>query len=398
MWRAWGIALLVLSQDLAVPVTFDDHEFSFRPPAGWSARPARAPSIAKFFRTSPDGKSDADVLVTHILTSNPTPLAGWQEQAKENFKTNYPEGKILEDKLLEVNGRPAHLLSWTDKGVQRFKLGIFRTNLEYYAVDASYPDADAAKIRPLLDASAASLRIHPAPMKAEERLAHAKALQVMKRAKLDPALKGERWYLVQLGVRKMGHQRVKVDESEGLVTFEADTVLDVGDGNRDVSSVRGSFSPDARVQKVESEQVKQDKKEKWTFRASVTLDAGKVRARREMNGAVEEKSFAVDEGVLLADVVDIYRSFFAEEGKGAYFIRTLSAFADETNTELLEVAEPEKLRLDGVDQKLIMVMSTIDRRKTLTNAYGLDRRLQRMGGANDPLVLKAVTREEAVGK
>ena len=100
------------------------------------------------------------------------------------------------------------------------------------------------------------------------------------RAKLDPVLKGERWYVVLLGARKMGHQRVKIDESEGLVTFEVDTVLDVGDGNRDVSTVRGSFSPDAKVQKVETEQVKQNKTEKWTFRASVQVDAGKVRVRR----------------------------------------------------------------------------------------------------------------------
>jgi hypothetical protein len=398
MWRAWGIALLVLSQDLAPPVQIDEHEFSIRPPAGWVGRPARSPSVVKFLRPAEGGKSDADLLVTHLISGNPTPLSGWQSQAKDHVKEHYPEAKLLEDRNLEIGGRPAHLLSWSNKGLVHLKMGILRTNLEWYAVDASMPEAATASIRPLVDASAASFRIVPQPMTADERAAQTRTLALMKKAKLDPALKGERWYAILLGVRKMGHQRVKLDESEGLVTFEVDTVLDAGDGNRDVSTVRGSFSPDGRVQKVETEQVKQNKQEKWTFRGSGSLDGGKVRARRDMNGAAEEKTFTVDEGVLFGDVVDVYRSLLAASGKGTCFLRTLSVFADETNTELLEIGELERVKIDGAEQPLILVMSTIDRRKTLTNMYGPDRRLVRMGGVNEALALKSVSKEEALAK
>ena len=390
--------LLVLSQDLAPPVVLEDHEVAFRPPVGWTPRPVRPPSLVKFVRPPAEGKGNVEILFSHVDGASPTPMATWTVQSAANVKESQPEAKILEEKKLEVNGRPAHLLSWSEKGVQRFKLGILRTNLEWYVVDAFFPEGEAAAVRPLLDASAASLRILPKPLSPEERVSLDRTRKIMGRVKLDPALKGERWYVVALGARKLGHQRVKIDESADLVTFEVETSFEVSEGSRDVATVRGSFSPDGRIQKVETEQHKQDKKEKRSYRATASLDGGQVRVRRDMNGAVEEKTFVVEEGVLLGDVVEIYRSFFAEEGKGSYFIRTLNVYADEPSTEQLDVADPEKLKLDGVDRKVILISSTIDRRRTLTNAYGLDRRLVRMGGASDPLVVKVSTKEEAVGK
>jgi hypothetical protein len=399
MWRAWGTLLLLLSQDLGPPVEREDHEFSFRPPAGWEVRPGQAPTVLRWHHAGAAGKVDGELLLTHLRSSNPTPLPGLREQAKEHFKERFPESKLVEDAAAEVGGRSAHRLAWTNKGLLHLKVAVRRSNLEWYILDGILEEGAAAKLRPVVDAAAATFKIVPAPLSADEKAAFGRFLGVLGSAKADPGLFGERWYMILLGGRKAGHQRLKVGASEGLIAFELDVHLDLGDGNRDVSTVRGSFSPDCRVQRLESEQVKEnDKKEKWVFRASATLEGGRVRALRDMNGTKEEGTFPVEEGTVLVDVHEVVRSFLVAAGKGTYFVRTLNPFVEDTTPELIEVASPEALRIDGAERETVMVQSRIDRRKTMTYAYGTDRRLYRLGGPQDLFVVLASTREEALRK
>jgi hypothetical protein len=396
MWRAWGVALLVLSQDLSPAARSEDHEFTIRPPQGWVRKPGVKPTVVKWV-VGEEGKAAAELLLTHLVSGNPTPLKNFETQARQHLAERYKGAKVAEEKTVTVGGRPAHRLVFSHEGVLYLKLAIHRTNLEYYMLDALLQEAHAAKYRSAVEASMATFEIVPTPLSGDEQDALARAVGVLKSSKIDPALLGERWHAIHLGNLKTGHQRTKVGESAGLYTFEMDVESDYGQGKKDVAHVRGSFSPDGRTQKIDTEQTKANEKERWQFRASAVLQNGQVKATRDLNGVKEEKSFAVEEGVLFVDVADILRGVLAAAGKGAYLIRTISPYADEPNVELIEVGEAERLDFDGKPRDVILAQSRVDRLKYLTFTYSAsDRSLLRLGGAKDAFSIRAATKEEAL--
>src|SRR5207237_2829468 len=86
MWRAWGIFLLALSpQDLGTRVTAPDHEFALRPPSGWTRHVGTGPTLVKFTQPG-ELKLPGEFMITHLYTSNPTPIASFKRQAKDNIK------------------------------------------------------------------------------------------------------------------------------------------------------------------------------------------------------------------------------------------------------------------------------------------------------------------------
>src|SRR5204863_6599001 len=69
MWRAWGIALLLLSpQDLGIRIVAPEHEIAFRPPAGWLRYVGTGPTVVKF-RQPGELKSPAELLISHLTSS-----------------------------------------------------------------------------------------------------------------------------------------------------------------------------------------------------------------------------------------------------------------------------------------------------------------------------------------
>ena len=397
MWRAWGIVLLVLSQDPAPAFDERDHEFRLRPPAGWLARPGMKPVVVRFLHPAGERKADAEIQVVHIITPNPTPLKSFEEQAKAHVAENFKGAVIHEEKRVTAAGRPAFRFSFTHEKTHFIKTAVHRTNLEYYLVDIVLPEGDAGKQRAAAEEAAASFQIVPSSLNGEETAAFGRTRDFLKTAKLDPSLLGERWYGLYLGPRKAGHQRMKLAESEGLLSFEMEVVLDLGDGNRDASTVRGAFSPDGRVQRVDSEQIKtNDKKERWQFRAAADLKDGKLRASRDMNGAKEEATLEVPEGVLLSDVAEFMRGRLAVAGKGNFLMKTLSPFADEPNIELVESGGMETLDVDGRKGPAAVVLCRVDRRKTVSYTYGSDGVLLRQGGGRDVFIVRALSKEEAL--
>jgi len=397
MWRAWGITLLVLSQDLSPAARSEDHEFAIQPPQGWVRKPGVKPTVVKWVAAE-EGKAVAEILVTHLISGNPTPLKNFETQAKQHLAERYKGAKVLEEKPATVGGRAAHRLVFSHDGTLYIKLALHRTNLEYYMLDAILAEASAAKYRALAEASMATFEIVPTPLSTDEQGARARGLQVLKAAKIDSALLGERWHAIHFGLPKTGYQRMKVGESEGMYTFENDVVSDYGLGKKDETHVRGSFSPDGRVQKLDSEMTKtNDRGERWQFRASAVLQNGQVKVSRDLNGVKEEKAFAVEEGVLFSDVLDLLRGTLAAAGKGSYLIRTISPYADEPNVELVEVGEKERLDIDGKARDVILVQARVDRLKYLTYTYSAaDRSLLRLGGARDAFSIRAATKEEAL--
>jgi hypothetical protein len=398
MWRELGILVLALSlpQDLDRPFTHEEHEFSIRPPKGWVRGGGQGAFFLRFQPTE-ELKSPCLIEVAHLpRNTNPTPLASFIRQVKDQLAKDYKGHQILEEKEMTIAGKPAFRLVLSHGDALHVKTVVHRTNLEWYLVDGRMGQADAAKFRPAVEASAASFEIRPRALSVEESAAFARTMEVLRRAKILPALLGEHWHSVYLGAKKAGHQRTRVTESEGMYALEVDVALDFLEGGKDQTIVRGSFSPDARTQKVDTEQTKTHGSDRWQFRASAVLENGRVRAARDLNGHKEERSFAAEDGVLFTDVADLVRRLLAGAAPGDYLLKTLSPFVDEWNAEPVEVNAASPMELDGRKVEAHVVFAKPDRRRNQTYYYGTDRALLRFGGVKDLMSLRAGTREEAL--
>lgn len=407
MWRVWGILLLVSSQDLGPPFKSDEHEMTIRPPAGWARRLGAGPFIARF---TPPGMDPSPVegekkvppwglTLSHLnYRSNPTPLEGFVKQAKAHIEKEFKGSRILEEKPLRIGGRAAHRIVFEFDQTIQVKTVVPRTHLESYLLDASFLKSDEAKFRKAAEASIDTFEIVPAVFSGEEAAADARTAELLKSAKIQPGLLGEQWHTVHLVGRKTGHVRTRLSEAGGLYVFETDVRNDYGEGNIDSTVVRGSFSPDGRTQKVETEQTKaNDKKERWQFRASASIEGGRYKAVRDMNGVKEEKAFPVDAGVLLEDVAEVVRRSLVPAGKGHWLLRTISAYADEWNIETVEVNDRESVELDGARREAHVLFCRVDRRRTMMYYYSPAGGLIRQGGVKDAFSIRLSTKEEALG-
>ena len=370
---------------------------AIRPPAGWIRRVGTGPTLVKYTQPG-EMKVPSELLITHLITTNPTPLESFKKQARENFKEKHAAAKILEEKDLTIAGKPAFRMVFVENDLVSFKTIVHRTNLEFYLMDAVYASDQAAKVRPVLEASAGTLEIVPLPMNAEEKLAEARTLALLKAAKIDPALTGERWFAIYLANKKVGRLRMKLAESEGLYSIEEDVVSDFGDGNTDSTILKGSFSPDGRSQKLETEQTKVNPKQKWVFRATVVIQNGQAKITRDLNGVKEDRAFAVEEGVLLSDLAEFVRPTLVGAGKGSYLLKTLSPYVEDWGVEAIDVGGAENLDVDGRVRPCILVQSYVGRRKSMTYYFAPDRTMLRLGGPKDLFSIRATTQDEALKK
>lgn len=396
MWRAWGILLLALSpQDLAPRVVSPDHEFALRPPLGWVRHVGAGPILVKFSQPG-DLKSPAEFTLTHLQLPTPNPLASFKRQTKEVLKEKFPTAKLLDEKDLTIAGRPAYRVSYLSDGAIFFKTCVHRSNVELYMLDAAFPEDQADKLRPLIEASVGTFEILRQPLSDEEKLLDARTTSLIQAAKIDPQLLAERWFTVHIGSRKVGHTRFKQGESEGAYAFESDVRLEFAPGDIDTTTIRGSYSPDGRVQKVELEETRNSPKQKWVFRTTASIRSGQAKISRDLDGAKEERSFAVEDGVLLSDVADCMRPVLIAAGKGNYLLKSLSVYAEDWKPELIDVGGTEDLEFDGKPHRCVLVQAYVGRRKNMTYFYGTDRSLLRAGGHREKFAIRQSTKEEAL--
>jgi hypothetical protein len=303
---------------------------------------------------------------------------------------------MLDEKDLTIGGRPAYRVSYLNDGTIFFKTCIHRSHIELYMLDAAYPEDQSAKLRPLIEASIATFEIVRQPLSDEEKLLDARTTSLIQATKLDPQLLGERWFTVHIGNRKVGHTRFKQSESEGAYAFETDVRLEFAPGDVDTTTIRGSYSPDGRVQKIDLEETRNNPKQKWVFRTTSTIRSGQAKITRDLDGVKEERSFAVEDGVLLSDVADCMRPVLIGAGKGNYLLKALSPYAEEWKPEMIDVGGVEDLEFDGKPHRCVLVQAYVGRRKNMTYFYGTDRSLIRAGGHREKFAIRQTTKEEAL--
>lgn len=396
MWRAWGIALLLLSpQDLGVRVSAPEHEIAFRPPLGWVRHVGTGSTVVKF-RQPGEMAVPAELLITHLISVNPTPLEIFKRQARDNIKEKYAGSTILEEKDLKIAGKLAYRVVFAQADLVYLKTVVHRSNLEYYLLDAAYPPDQAEKVKPLMEASIATLEIVPAELSVEERAAESRVLGLLKGAKVDPGLLGERWYSIHLASRKVGHMHLTISEAQGNYEFESEVRSEFSEGSTDVTHSKGTFSPDGRMQKITADESRISSKQKWIFKVSALVEGNQARITRDVNGVAEERTLPVEEGVLLNDIVECLRPIAVGAGKGLYLFKVLSPYSDEWGPETVEVSGLENIEIYGKPTDCYIVQTSIGVRRKTTYTYLPDRRLLRVGGPKDIFSVRASTKEEAL--
>ncbi len=238
----------------------------------------------------------------------------------------------------------------------------------------------------------------PSELSVEERGAESRVLGLLKEARIDAGLLGERWFTIHLGGRKVGHMRLKLSEAKGNYEFESEVRSDFGEGSTDTTRSRGTFSPDGRMQKIEAEEAKVNPKAKqtWIFKATASIDGGKARISRDVNGVPEERTIPVEAGVLLNDVVECLRPVIVGAGKGLYLFKVLSPYSDEWTPETVEVSGLENIELYGKPTDCYIVQTSIGVRRKTTYTYLPDRSLLRVGGPKDMFSVRASSKDEAL--
>jgi hypothetical protein len=218
--------------------------------------------------------------------ATPTPLESFVKQAKSHIEREFKGAKIVEEKNLTISGRKAFRLVFEFENTVQIKTVVPRTHLEGYLLDASFLKSDEEKFRKIAEASIETFKVVPTPLTGEETGADLRMADLLGAAKVQPGLLGERWHTIHLGGRKTGHMRTLLSDAGGRYGFEVEVHNDFGEGNVDATTVRGSFSPDGRDQKIDFEQSKtNDRKERWQFRSSASIRGGVLKASRDMNGS-----------------------------------------------------------------------------------------------------------------
>ena len=395
MWRAWGTALLLLSQDLDRAYYDSSHGFEIRPPDGWDRKPGQGALLA-YFRPREELKIACVLEVKYLRTTNPTPLKSFATQAKVHIRQKDKDVVLKEEGELKINGRNAYRFVFKHGDRIDVKTIIPRSNLEFYLIDGTMALVDAPRFRPSIEASVASFLLSAPPLSESEEKAVVLTRKALRGASVKPALLGEWWYAVYLGARKTGHARTKVSEEGGRYVFEMDVINDFGKGGLDRTIVRGAFSPDGSWQKIDREQTKKSEKRTWQFRAVGELKDGKVTVSCVMDGVKENRTFPVEPGTLFSDVAGLVRRALVIRGPGTYFLRTLSPFSDTPDHEMVEVTGAETVRFNDREESACTVFAVTGRSRNQTYTYASDGRLLRQGGPKDMFSLRATTKEKAL--
>lgn len=405
MWRAWGIFLSFWAQDPAQSFISDTHEMVIHPPADWTRLVGKGPMIARFVPGDfipPEGAPKVPpwgITLTHLYYgAKPKPLVSFVKEARAYLEREFKGLTIREEKELKIGGLPAFRIVFDFEKTLQIKTIVPRSNIEYYLLDISLLKSDEAKYRALAEASLETFRIVPRTLTEEEAGAHSRTAELFRAAKIQPALLGERWHSVYLREKKVGFMRTKLAEADGKYAFESEIRYELGEDNVDSTMTRGSFSPDGRIQKVETENTKTSgKKDHWHWKASVSIEGGRLKAARDLDGVKEEKSFPVEDGVLFSDVADIVRRSLAQAGQGPWLLRTLSPYSDEPWMETVEVTPKSTLELDGVRREAVILFSYKRHLWNVTYYLSPEGRLFREGGVRDDFSIRASTKDEAMG-
>ena len=389
------VVLLAALQDpdLAPESKLDEIGFAMRTPAGWKQVDSPPPAIFKLI--APDGKLDkGNLLAVKISPEEPMTARLIGARNVDWYKRNYAGFELKKEEEIKVAGSPAHRIAGLHKETACWRVTVERSPSEFYSFDlqcdARSIDAGAALLQKVVD----SIRFWPPELTKEEKDGATAAALALKSAKLPPAILGDSHYLVTIAGRILGSQKLTLRENNGL-EFESAFQMQDGSGGKRIETARGSFTLDGSLQKQDAELVLESKEGgKRSFRAVTSIEKGRAAIARTIGGVTTETSVDVGPATFIDTIADIARAVLASKGKGLYAILILSPFGTSPASDLLEVADAEKVSMDGAESVLRVVLSKSFRYRQRTFLFEEDGRFRSVKTPGVSIEMRRCTKEE----
>jgi hypothetical protein len=375
--------------DLAPESKLDDVGFALRPPSDWKQVDSPPPAIFKL--VAPEGKlAKGSLLAIKFSPEEPMTAKSMGAKNVDWYKRNYAGFDVKGDEELKVGGFPAHRTAGIHKETACWRVSVERSPSEFYFLDlqcdAKSVDAGAALLKKVID----SVRFWTPELTKEERDGAAAAAAALKGAKLPPATLGDSHFLVTIAGRILGSQKLTISEGDA-VEFESAFQMQDSAGGRRQETVKGSFKLDGSLQKQTSEAKEGGKR---AFRAVTTIENRRALIQRTIGGATTETVMETAPATYLDTIADIVRSVLATKGKASYAIHILSPFGTAPASDLLEVADAEKVSMDGHESVLRIVLSKSFRYRQRTFIFEEDGRFRSVKTPGVAIEIRRCTKEE----
>ncbi len=356
------LAALCQDPELGDEVKGEEIGFGVRPPKGWKQVPANAPALFKV--SAPEGKFSGPVslLLLRVTPDEPYLVKTLGAKNIDYLKKTYGEIKIVTEDEVKVGGARAHRVHARYKENTSWMYAIGRSPTEFYFVDFTCPTKDEEAARVLLQKVLDSLRFFAGEPSKEVSAGWAATVAALKGAKLPAGSLGENWNKIHVAGRVLGTIMSSVREAKvaGRDGYEFEVVAKMGDpeGGRRIESVKGSFTLDGAFQKQEGDLTLESKAEgKRSYRSVMTLENGGCKVTRTIGGETDETSLDFGPAAFIDSVGDFVRAALAAKGKGKYAIRVATGFNNSTAYELLETADPEKMKVEGGERVVRLILS-----------------------------------------
>ena len=384
-----------------------DYGFSIQPPEEWTGVAGQGATVVTF-KPKDSASSSVEFNIIYAKAQTPITLNSYIKKLKDFNKEAYRDLKTISEKELTVSNLKAFQIAIEykvgDKERGLIQTVVSKSPMVFYSLDITFEKADYDKLVKVYNDTVATFAIEVLKLTDVEAKAQDNTLQVLNAlTNVNKELFSENWYAIcfvaKNGESKIGYYHHKTTEAEvsskkGYLV-ETELFVDAGGGGNSRTITRGSFSFDFKTQKVEREETITLKDgNKLVNKLSGEMERGEAALHRNINGEQDDITIKVSNGILFTDAAELFRKILLTPSKKDYLIKYLYMAENSPSIDFLEVAGKDWS--DELKKDVYLVYSKRDRKQSITILYDSDRNMIKESTANSPIIIKAVSKEEAL--
>ncbi len=374
------LALLAI-QDLGDEVKDDLAGSAIQLPAKWTIV-LRDPGVLLKAKPPEGGLSGGVLTWERWDFMEPMSFERMVNPVLEWLKKNQEGHEVVKREDLTVGGLKAQTITSKWKETFAWRTVIRRSPTDIGVLEVMCAAAAEKEGAALVAKMLGTVRFYePAEDKTLPALAEA-AAKILKGSKVPAARLGTAHFLFAVDgvvISKLRHT-VREAKVEGAAGYEVESLSTMSNPNgvKQVDAVKASFVLDGSYQKAELERQLDSKDGKRTWKAVAVIAKGKCTIVRSGDGGeAETVALEVGPATYLDIVCDESRAALAAAGKAMAAQRIVSPITkNRVRGEILEIAEPEKMRIRGAEARLVrVVLSQLDGDRQRSFVYEDDGRL-----------------------
>lgn len=402
-WVVWWLVAILLSPLCAQErYTVKDHGISFIVPDGFSEQKCDGNIIAEF--TSGDPETGGLFEIRYVKAQPPLFLKGFTNGLKAYNSKTFKDSRTISEKDLVVGGAKAsqsvasYSTGLTDKVLMQTI--VARSPMRYYIIEMLVRKVDHNKFATIYDKVIDSFTFGELKFTDDEEKAYKNTLGLLNGlSDVNKELFGEKWYVVTINGKKIGHYWRKISQVEVAskrgYQVETELTLLSGKGATSKINTKSEMSFDFKVQNSNSINIitKEDGTKTMTVQRG-ELSGGSVNLEREINGEKESVKVDVKNGVFLPDAIDVLKLVTLSLPKSKYLAFYLPLGENSPIYDFIETAG--KSWIEEVGSDAYIVYTNREKHTNITNWFDESKNMIKEIVAGSPIIIKAATKEEAL--